>query len=249
MGENASDAMSFIGQVVQWFLDPAHWQGDGGILHRTFEHVLMSGASVLTAAVIALPVGIAIGHFGRGGIVAINVSNIGRAVPSFAVLVIAVQLFGIGALPAFIALVALAIPPMVTNSYIGMREVDPDVREAARGMGMRERAVLLRVELPIAVPLIMAGIRTSAVNVVATATLAALVAWGGLGRFIVDGLGLQDYPMLFAGAVMVAILSLIVEFSLAGVQRLSTPAGLRPTKSRQKEGPSEIALDTAAVAA
>ena len=249
MGEDASHAMNFIGQVVQWFLDPAHWQGDGGILHRTLEHLLMSGASVLTAAVIALPVGIAIGHFGRGGILAINVSNIGRAVPSFAVLVIAVQLFGIGALPAFIALVALAIPPMVTNSYIGMREVDPDVREAARGMGMRDRAVLLRVELPIALPLIMAGIRTSAVNVVATATLAALVAWGGLGRFIVDGLGLQDYPMLFAGAVMVALLSLIVEFSLAGVQRLSTPAGLRPSKSRQKEGPLGAALDTAAVAA
>jgi len=241
--------MNFIGQVAQWFLDPAHWTGDGGILHRTFEHVLMSGASVLTAAAIALPVGIAIGHFGRGGILAINVSNIGRAVPSFAVLVIAVQLFGIGALPAFIALVVLAIPPMVTNSYIGMREVDPDVREAARGMGMRERAVLLGVELPIALPLIMAGVRTSAVNVVATATLAALVAWGGLGRFIVDGLGLQDYPMLFAGAVMVALLSLIVEFSLAGVQRLSTPAGLRPSKSRQKEGPSGTALDTAAVAA
>src|SRR2546427_5044100 len=127
---------------------------------------------------------------------------------------------------------------MVTNSYIGMREVDPDVREAARGMGMRERAVLLGVELPIALPLIMAGIRTSAVNVVATATLAALVAGGGLGRFIVDGLGLQDYPMLFAGAVMGAPLSLIVEFSLARVQRLSTPARLRPSKSSPKEGPS-----------
>lgn len=241
--------MNFLGQVVQWFLVPAHWQGDGGILHRTFEHVLMSGASVLTAALIALPIGIAIGHYGRGGILAINVSNIGRAVPSFALLVIAVQLFGIGAAPAFIALVALAIPPMVTNSYIGMREVDPDVREAARGMGMRARAVLLRVELPIALPLIMAGVRTSAVNVVATATLAALVAWGGLGRFIVDGLGLQDYPMLFAGAVMVAVLSLIVEFSLAGVQRLSTPAGLRQSKSVQKEEPSGTALDTAAVAA
>ena len=239
--------MSFFGQVVQWFVDPAHWQGDGGIVHRTVEHVLMSGASVLTAAVIALPVGIAIGHYGRGGILAINVSNIGRAIPSFAVLVIAVEVFGIGALPAFIALVALAIPPMVTNSYIGMSEVDHDVREAARGMGMRERAVLLRVELPIALPLIMAGVRTSAVNVVATATLAALVAWGGLGRFIVDGLGLQDYPMLFAGAVMVAILSLIVEFSLAGLQRLATPAGLRLSKSIHKE--EGAALDTAAVAA
>jgi len=241
--------MNFANQVLQWFLNGAHWQGDGGIPHRTFEHLAMSGASVLTAALIALPVGIAIGHFGRGGILAINISNIGRAVPSFAVLVIAVELFGIGALPAFIALVALAIPPMVTNSYIGMREVDADVREAARGMGMRDRAVLWRVELPIALPLIMAGIRTSAVNVVATATLAALVAWGGLGRFIVDGFGLQDYPMMFAGAIMVAILSLIVEFSLAGAERLATPAGLRPSKPIQKEEPLGTARDTAMVAA
>jgi osmoprotectant transport system permease protein len=240
--------MNFANQVLQWFLNSTHWQGDAGIPHRTFEHLAMSGASVLTAALIALPVGIAIGHYGRGGILAINISNIGRAVPSFAVLVIAVELFGIGALPAFIALVALAIPPMVTNSYIGMREVDADVREAARGMGMRERAVLLRVELPIALPLIMAGIRTSAVNVVATATLAALVAWGGLGRFIVDGFGLQDYPMMFAGAIMVAVLSLIVEFSLAGVQRLSTPAGLRPTKSVRKEEPIGTVLDPAMAA-
>jgi osmoprotectant transport system permease protein len=241
--------VNFANQVLQWFLDGAHWQGDGGIPHRTFEHLAMSGASVLVAALIALPVGIAIGHFGRGGILAINISNIGRAVPSFAVLVIAVELFGIGAVPAFIALVALAIPPMVTNSYIGMREVDADVREAARGMGMRDRAVLWRVELPIALPLIMAGIRTSAVNVVATATLAALVAWGGLGRFIVDGFGLQDYPMMFAGAIMVAILSLIVEFSLAGAQRLATPAGLRPSKPIQKEELQGTALDTAMVAA
>lgn len=241
--------MNFANQVLQWFLNGAHWQGDGGIPHRTFEHLTMSGASVLVAALIALPIGIAIGHFGRGGILAINISNIGRAVPSFAVLVIAVELVGIGALPAFIALVALAIPPMVTNSYIGMREVDADVREAARGMGMRERAVLWRVELPIALPLIMAGIRTSAVNVVATATLAALVAWGGLGRFIVDGFGLQDYPMMFAGAIMVAILSLIVEFSLAGAQRLATPAGLRPSKSIQKEEPIGTVRDTAMAAA
>jgi osmoprotectant transport system permease protein len=241
--------VNFANQVLQWFLDGAHWQGDGGIPHRTFEHLTMSGASVLVAALIALPIGIAIGHFGRGGILAINISNIGRAVPSFAVLVIAVELVGIGALPAFIALVALAIPPMVTNSYIGMREVDADVREAARGMGMRERAVLWRVELPIALPLIMAGIRTSAVNVVATATLAALVAWGGLGRFIVDGFGLQDYPMMFAGAIMVAILSLIVEFSLAGAQRLATPAGLRPSKPIQKEEPLGTVRDTAMAAA
>ena len=250
--------MNFANQVLQWFLNSAHWQGDGGIPHRTFEHLVMSGISLLVAALIALPIGIAIGHFGKGGNLAINISNIGRAIPSFALLLLAAQVFGIaaayqvvgfGAVPAFVALVALAIPPMVTNSYIGMREVDADVRGAARGMGMRERAVLLQVELPIALPLIMAGIRTSAVNVVATATLAAVVAWGGLGRFIVDGFGLQDYPMMFAGAIMVAVLSLIVEFSLAGAQRLTTPAGLRPSKPVQKEEPLGTARDTAMQAA
>lgn len=237
--------MSFIGQVVQWFLNGAHWQGDAGIPHRTAEHLAMSGASLLAAAVIALPVGIIIGHVGRGGTLAINISNIGRAIPSFALLVIAVELVGIGAVPAFIALVALGIPPIVTNSYLGMREVDADVREAARGMGMRGGMVLWRVELPIALPFILAGVRTSAVNIVATATLAALVAWGGLGRFIVDGFGLQDYPMMYAGAILVAILSIIVEFTLAGVQRVATPAGLRATSTIQKEEPIGTALDTA----
>lgn len=239
--------MSFIGQVIQWFLNGSHWQGDGGIPHRLEEHVLMSAASLAVAMVIALPIGILIGHFGRGGALAINFSNIGRAVPSFAVLVIAVELVGIGAVPAFVALVALGVPPIVTNSYLGMREVDHDVREAAKGMGMRDRLVLWRVELPIALPFVMAGVRTSAVNIVATATLAALVAWGGLGRFIVDGLGQQDYPMLYAGAILVAVLSLIVELSLAAVQRLVTPAGLSPSKSIRKEEPLGTALDTAPV--
>lgn len=239
--------MSFIGQVLQWLLSASHWQGDGGIPHRMEEHVLMSAASLAAAMVIALPVGILIGHIGRGGALAINLSNVGRAVPSFALLVIAVELVGIGAVPAFVALVALGVPPIVTNSYLGMREVDHDVREAAKGMGMRDYIVLWRVELPIAIPFIMAGIRTSAVNIVATATLAALVAWGGLGRFIVDGLGQQNYPMLYAGAILVAALSLIVEFSLGGIQRLVTPAGLRSSKSTRKEEPLGTAVDTAPV--
>jgi osmoprotectant transport system permease protein len=227
--------MTFLGQVIQWFLDGTHWQGDGGVPNRLFEHVSMSGASLFAAALIALPVGITLGHFGRGGNLAINVSNVGRAVPSFAVLVLAVQLVGIGALPAFVALVALGIPPMVTNSYIGMREVDADVREAATGMGMRPRAVLWRIELPIAMPLIMAGIRTSAVNIVATATLAALVAWGGLGRFIVDGLAQRDVTQLFAGALLVALLSIAVELGLTLAQRFTVPRGLRIPEFAQEE--------------
>ena len=219
--------MNFLGQVVRWFLDGNHWQGDFGIPNRLLEHLSMSAASLAAAAIIALPIGVALGHFGRGGNVAINVSNVGRAIPSFALLVLAVQLVGIGALPAFIALVALGIPPMVTNSYVGMREVDADVREAAKGMGMRQRAILLRVELPIAIPLIMAGIRTSAVNIVATATLAALVAWGGLGRFIIDGFSQRDTVQIFAGAVLVALLSIGVELGLSAAQRLTIPRGLR----------------------
>jgi osmoprotectant transport system permease protein len=244
--------MNFVGQVARWFLDGSHWQGDGGIAHRLVEHVAMSGASLVAALAIALPIGIVIGHFGRGGNLAINISNVGRAVPSFALLVIAFELFGIGAfggaVPAFVALVALGVPPIVTNSYLGMREVDADVREAAIGMGMRGLMVLWRVELPIALPFIMAGIRTSAVNIVATATLAALVAWGGLGRVIVDGLGQQDYPMLYAGAILVGLLSLAVEFSLAGAQRLVTPAALRSTKSMKKEEAIGATLESATVA-
>jgi osmoprotectant transport system permease protein len=226
--------MSFIGQVLQWFLDGSHWQGDFGIPNRLFEHVSMSVESLAAAALIALPIGVALGHIGRGGNLAINVSNVGRAVPSFALLVIAVQLVGIGFWPAFIALVALGIPPIVTNSYIGMREVDADVREAAKGMGMRDRAVLWQVELPIAAPLIMAGVRTSAVNIVATATLAALVAWGGLGRFIVDGLAQRDTVQLFSGALLVALLSIAVELSLTALQRITTSQGLRSETSIQE---------------
>ncbi len=229
--------MSFFLSVLQWFATGSHWQGPTGIPNRLWEHVAMSFAATATAAVLALPVGIGLGHTGRGGNLAINISNIGRAIPSFALLVLALQVFGIGATPAFVALVALAIPPIVTNSYVGIREVDPDVREAARGMGMRERRLLLAVEIPIALPFIMAGIRTSAVNVVATATLAALVAWGGLGRYIIDGFALQDVVQLFAGALLVALLSMGVELSLAALQRLTMPAGL---KARELPGRDEF---------
>jgi osmoprotectant transport system permease protein len=226
--------VSFLVQVGRWFLAPAHWQGASGIPTRLEEHVLMSLAATAVAAAIALPVGLALGHYGRGGALAINVSNVGRALPSFAILVIAVQLVGIGATPAFLALVALAIPPMVTNSFVGMRDVDPQLRDAARGLGMRELRVLTRVELPNAVPVVMAGVRTSGVQVVATATLAALVGWGGLGRFILDGLGQRDFVQVFAGAVLVALLSGAAELALAGLQTLLTPAGLRSSGARER---------------
>lgn len=219
--------MTFLFKVVAWFADPANWTGSGGIPTRLLEHLQISGESVAIAGVIALPIGIVLGHYGRFGALALNVSNVGRALPSFGILVIAFQVFGLGDLPIIIALTALAIPPMVTNSYVGMREVDPDIKEAARGMGYRELAQLLRVELPLAVPLVMAGVRTSAVQVVATATLAAIIAGGGLGRYIIDGYGQQVYTEVFAGALLVALLALATELSLAGLERALVPRGIR----------------------
>src|SRR5438105_12124867 len=219
--------MDFLGLVWGWLVDLTHWQGSDGIPTRLVEHIHLSVESVLIGAVIALPAGIALGHYGRFGALAINISNAGRAVPSFGILVIAFQILGLGDLPIVLALTALAVPPMVTNSYVALREVDPDIREAARGMGYRELAQVLRVELPLAVPLIMAGIRTSAVQVVATATLAALIAGGGLGRYIIDGLARSGYPPLGAGALLVAALALATELLLAGLQRLLVPRGIR----------------------
>jgi osmoprotectant transport system permease protein len=219
--------MAFLLQVAKWLSDPAHWTGTNGIPTRLVEHIEISAESVLIGAVIALPLGIVLGHYGRFGNVAMNISNVGRAVPSFALLVLSFQVFGLGLTPIIISLTALAIPPMVTNSYVAMREVDPDVKDAARGMGYRELAQVLLVELPLAVPLLMAGIRTSAVQVVATATLAALIAGGGFGRYIVDGLDTQNYPMLASGAILVALLALATEVGLASLERLLIPRGIR----------------------
>jgi len=219
--------MAFVNSVAAWFGNPLHWTGSNGIPARLLEHVEMSGVAVLAGLAVALPVGIGLGHWRRFGTLAINVSNVGRALPSFAILVIAFELFGLGNYPAFAALTLLAIPPMLTNSYIGVRDVDAEVRDAARGMGMRERRVLIDVELPLAMPLIMAGVRTAAVQVVATATLAAVVAGGGLGRYIIDGFGQRDDVQVFAGAVLVAGLAMAVELSLSGVEQVALPRGLR----------------------
>lgn len=226
--------MDFLGDVARWFTTAAHWQGEGGVVHRTVEHLAMSGASVLVALALALPIGLVLGHTGRFAVLTVNLSNIGRAVPSFALLVLGAQVFGVGATPAFLALVALAIPPIVTNAYVGVREVDRDVVEAARGMGMGEARILTRVEVPVAVPLVMAGVRTAGVQVVATATLAAVVGWGGLGRLIVDGLAQGDRVKLFCGAVLVAVLSMLAELALALLQRVLTPGGLRQTRRMER---------------
>jgi osmoprotectant transport system permease protein len=224
--------VSLPAEVWDWFADGSHWRGDFGVPHRLTEHVAMSVAVVVVASAVALPVGVWLGHRGKGGALAINLGNVGRAVPSLAILALAQQAIGLrgwpgfGARPAFVALVALAVPPLVTNAYVGVRGVDPDVVEAARGMGMTGTQLLWRVELPIALPLVLAGLRTASVQVVATASLAALTAWGGLGRFIVDGIGQQDDGQLLAGAMLVALLALATELGLAWLQRNVVSDGL-----------------------
>jgi len=209
----------------RWFGDPAHWSGPDGVPVRLLEHLQLVLISVGIAAAIALPVALVLGHYRRGGVVAVNVSNVGRAIPTFAVLVLLAVTpgIGVGTTAAVIALVVFAVPPILTNAYVGMVGVDRDVVESSRGMGMTGWQQLRRVEVPLALPLIAAGLRTAAVQVVATATLAALVAGGGLGRFIVDGLGQQDTPQVFAGAILVAVFAMVTEVALGLVQKRLTP--------------------------
>ena len=238
--------MSLPAEVVEWFTTAEHWRGDFGVPHRLVEHATMSAAAVVAAMVVGLPLGIWLGHRGRGGAVAINLANVGRAIPSLAILALTQQAIGLsgwpgfGARPAFVALVALAVPPLVTNAYVGMRGVEPDVVEAARGMGMTGREVLWRVELPIALPVVMAGLRTAAVQVVATASLAAVTAWGGLGRFIVDGFGQRDDPQIVAGAILVALMALVTEVVLGRVQRAVVSEGLRRGEERVEQTPAVV---------
>ena len=223
--------MDLVAQVVAWFADPAHWQGPNGVPLRVLEHVEASGVSVLVAACIALPVGLAVGHTGRGAFVVSSVANLGRALPSFALLLmlipIAVDLqLDFSTWPILGAMVLLAIPPMITNAHAGMREVDRDLVEAARGMGMNGLQVLLRVELPLALPVILTGTRLAAVQVVATYTLGAVAGGGGLGRYIYDGFSTQDTALMVAGAGLVALLSIATDVAFGVVARNTAPRGL-----------------------
>jgi osmoprotectant transport system permease protein len=218
--------VNVVNEVLAWLTDPAQWSGPDGIPVRTLQHIWYSVLATVIAAAIALPVGIFIGHTGRGATFAVNLTNLGRAIPSLGIIILMFTVFGFGIVPVLVTLFALAIPPIVTNSYIGVHTVDPDVRQAAEGMGMRGRQVLWQVELPMAMPLIMAGIRTSAVQVVATATLAAFVGLGGLGRYLIDGLAQRDLAEVVGGAILVAVLSLLTELLLGRVQALVVSKGL-----------------------
>ncbi len=213
----------------QWFTDPANWTGPNGIPVRFWQQFYISAISMGIALAIALPLGIYLGHIRKFGFLAINVGNLGRAIPTFGVLVIFASWapVGVGNTAAILALVIFALPPLLTNAYIGVRDVDEEIRGAANGMGMSGSQILWQVEIPNSVPLIAAGIRTATVQVVATASLAALVGGGGLGAYVVEGFAIQDITLLLAGAILTAVMALATEGVLAIAQKRSTPKGLR----------------------
>jgi osmoprotectant transport system permease protein len=209
---------------ILWIFDPENWRGVNGIAVRLVEHVWLTLATVVITCVIAIPIGLWLGHTGKGGTLAINISNVGRAIPVFAVLSILILTplrFSIWS--TIIALVLFAIPPVLTNTYVGMREVDRDVVDAATGMGMNGPQLLRKVELPLAMPLLMNGVRLATVQVVATATIAALVAGPGLGRIIIGGFRRVDLPQVIGGAILVALLALVVEGLMELLQRRIDP--------------------------
>ncbi|SDS62977.1 ABC transporter permease [Actinoplanes derwentensis] len=214
---------------LSYLLDPAHWDlgASGGIPMLILDHLGYVALALLAGTIIALPVGLYIGHTGKGSFIAINAGNAGRSLPTLGLLMLMVTLLGLGLLPVLIALTVLVIPPILTSSYAGMRNVDQRVVDAARGMGMHPWQVLTRVELPMALPVMMGGFRNAAIQVVATATVAAAVGRSGLGRLLIDGLAVNDYSRVLAGAIVVAALAVLVDLFLALIQRWIVSPGLK----------------------
>lgn len=225
--------MNIFADTWRYLTDAANWQGDGGIWARLLEQLLLTGTALALAMLVGLPIALWLGHLGRGGFLAINISNVGRAIPTFALLALLVIAdwpgtaefgpYGRAGLATLIALMLFALPPIVTQSYVAVREVPGEVKEAARGMGMTGRQQFFRVELPLALPLVVSGLRLALVQVWATATIAALVAGPGLGRIITDGFYRSNYPQGIAGAIVVALGALVLELAAAAVQRWVDP--------------------------
>lgn len=232
--------MNLILQGFAWIFDPARWtsvSGSPSVAVRLAEHLGYVGQALLIAAIIALPLGLAIGHTGRGRSVAIVVTNATRALPTLGLLSLLILLLGIGDLPTVTVLVILAIPPLLAGAYSGLESLDYDTVDAARAVGMTELQVLFRVEIPLALPLIVGGIRASALQVIGTATVAAYFSGGGLGRYLIDGLASHDYIQMVAGSILVTALALIVDGLLALIQRFSVPPGVSGGTVRNKRRP------------
>lgn len=223
--------MEFFGEVAAWFTDPANWQGVDGVPNRTWEHIQMTAFSTGVAALLAIPPAVYLAHHKRGGVLVVAAVNVGRAVPSFAIVALALPVsirlgLGLGFWPTFLALFFLAVPPMFSNSYAGVAGVAPALVEASRGMGLTNRQVMMQIEVPVAMPVIIAGVRIAAVQVIATATLGALVAWGGLGRYIIDGFSTQNIAEVFAGGILVALLAIVTELGFTLLEKRTSPKGV-----------------------
>lgn len=224
--------MNVVAETWRYLRETDHWVGPGGMLDLLWQQLLLTGTALALALAVGLPVALWLGHLGRGGFVAINVSAVGRAVPTFALLAILVAAdwpgsgtlgpYGRAGLATLVALTLFALPPIITNAYVAVTEVPADVKEAARGMGMTGAQRFWRAELPLALPLVLAGARLALVQVWATATIAALVAGPGLGRVITEGFYRNDYGQGMAGAVVVAVVALLLEVAAAALQRTTT---------------------------
>jgi osmoprotectant transport system permease protein len=245
--------VDLFADVWTWLTDGENWTGTDGIPELAKNHLQVSIAAMLTAIVIALPIGLWLGHIRRGGIIAINIANIGRALPTYAILVFAVLWIGItspswlewtGSAATWVALVLLAIPPMLTNTYVGMLEVEVDLVDAARGMGMRGTEIVRRVELPLALPLVMAGIRTATLAVIATATLAAFTGYDTLGTPINIGLRVNDNARVIGGALLVSLLAIFIDLALAIVQRILVSPGLARADLQRPAGGVMTTVET-----
>jgi osmoprotectant transport system permease protein len=220
--------------LLSWLTDSTHWQGPAGVPTRILQHLGYTALSMLFALIVSLPVGALVGHTGRGGVVVVGLANGLRALPSLGLLTIVVLVGGLGLAPPTIALAILAIPPALAGTYAGIKAVDPAVVDAARGVGMREWEILLKVEVPNALPLIFGGVRNATLQVVATATIAAYVSLGGLGRYVIDGYAQLDYAQMLAGALLVAALAIVVDLVLVGIQRLVVSPGLNQSATTRR---------------
>jgi osmoprotectant transport system permease protein len=214
--------------TFDFLLDGDNWAWGyyDGFPHRLLEHLQYSVVALVIAFVLAFPIGLLIGHTNRGSFVAINIGNAGRALPTLGVLMLVLVLVGTGLVPVTVALVILAIPPILTTTYAGIRSVSGVTVDAARGVGMKEWQIVRSVEVPIALPIIFGGVRNATLQVISTATIAAYVGLGGLGRYLFDGLALRDYPRVVAGSVLVALLAVVIDLLLGLVQRLVVSPGV-----------------------
>jgi osmoprotectant transport system permease protein len=231
--------VNFLTETIAWLTNADNWAGPNGIPVRLLEHVQLSLVVMVIAIAIALPAGLYIGHSGRGATVAVGLANIGRAVPTFAMMGILLPFTqaidpanGFGLYPTVLAMIILAIPPILVNAYTGVAEVDRDLVEAARGMGFRGSQILRGVEIPVALPVILGGIRSASVQVIATTTLGAILGIGGLGRFIVDGIAQNDDGQLYGGVVLVAGLAMLSEIVLSQFQRIASAPAAGPRSVR-----------------